>query len=125
MQPRTPQECDELFAAHLNAGDLDALLSLYDPRGSLVQRDGTVATGHAAIRQALSGLVAMRPRITVNVVRVVTAGDDLAMVSNDWSLSAKTADGQAIEATGQAIEVVRRQPDGSWRVVLDDPYARG
>jgi uncharacterized protein (TIGR02246 family) len=125
MQARTPEQCDLLVAAHVNAGDLDALMSLYDPRCSLVQRDGTVATGHAAIHAALGGLLAMTPTITVDVVRVVPAGDDLAMVSNDWTMSAKTPAGRPVEAAGKAIEVVRRQPDGSWRFVLDDPFARG
>ncbi len=26
---------------------------------------------------------------------------------------------------GKAIEVVRRQADGTWRFAIDDPYARG
>jgi len=25
----------------------------------------------------------------------------------------------------KAMEIVRRQPDGTWRFVIDDPYARG
>jgi ketosteroid isomerase-like protein len=58
-------------------------------------------------------------------VKVVQSGDDLAMVYNDWHMSAKRADGQPVEVRGKAIEVVRRQPDGTWRFILDDPYARG
>jgi ketosteroid isomerase-like protein len=58
-------------------------------------------------------------------VKVVQSGDDLAMVYNDWHMSAKRPDGQPVEASGKAIEVVRRQPDGTWRFILDDPYARG
>ena len=42
--PRTPEDCDRLFAEHVNAGDLDALLALYEPACCLVQADGTVAT---------------------------------------------------------------------------------
>jgi hypothetical protein len=45
MPARTPEECDRLFGDHVNAGDLDALMTLYEPGGSLVQRDGSVATG--------------------------------------------------------------------------------
>ena len=52
-------------------------------------------------------------------------GEDLALVYNDWTLSATGADGNPIERSGKAIEVVRRQPDGSWRFAIDDPTARG
>ena len=47
------------------------------------------------------------------------------MVYNDWTMSAKGSDGAPIERAGRAIEVVRRQADGTWRVAIDDPYARG
>ena len=124
MPARTPEECDHLFGEYVNSGDLEALLALYDPDCSLVQRDGNVATGHAAIRGVFGRLLAMRPKMSLEVVKVVTARDDLAMVYSDWSMSAQRPDGQLIEVAGKAIEVVGRQPDGTWLFVLDDPYAR-
>jgi len=67
----------------------------------------------------------MQARMSTEIVKVVQSGEDLAMVYNDWSMSAKRPDGQPVEASGKAIEVVRRQPDGTWRFILDDPFARG
>ena len=125
MSARTPEECDRLFAEHVNAGDLEALLGLYEPGCSMVQRDGGVARGHAEIRAVLGRLLSRQARMSTEIVKVIGAGDDLALVYNDWHMSAKAADGRPIEAAGKAIEVVRRQPDGSWRFVLDDPFARG
>ena len=58
-------------------------------------------------------------------IRLVEAGEDLALLYNDWSMSARGRDGNPIETAGKAIEVVRRQPDGTWRFAIDDPYARG
>jgi len=125
MPAHTPEECDRLFGEHFNAGDLDALMTLYEPGGSLVRLDGSVATGHADIRRVLDRLVAMRPTLRLNVLKVVRNGEDIAMVYNDWTMSATGADGAPIERAGRAIEVVRRQADGTWRVAIDDPYARG
>jgi ketosteroid isomerase-like protein len=59
------------------------------------------------------------------VVKVIPTGKDLALVYNDWTLSATGADGSPIERSGKAIEVMRRQPDGTWRVAIDDPVGRG
>jgi uncharacterized protein (TIGR02246 family) len=125
MSATTPEECDRLFGQHVNAGDLGALLALYEPGCSLVRRDGGVARGHVEIRAVLSRLVAMPARMSTEIVKVIRTGDDLVLLYNDWHMTAKAADGQAIEATGKAIEVVRRQPDGTWRFIIDDPFARG
>jgi uncharacterized protein (TIGR02246 family) len=125
MPARTPGDCDRLFEERVNAGDVEGVVTLYEEGGSLVQHDGGVASGHAAIRGVIARLVAMRPRLRNDVVRVVKAGEDLAVLYNDWVMSATGRDGLLRERAGKAIEVVRRQPDGTWRFVIDDPYARG
>ena len=123
--PTSPEACDRLFVEHVNARDLDALMSLYEPTCSLVRRDGALARGHAEIREVLERLIMQSARMSTEIVKVVPAGTDLAMVYNDWHMSGKRADGQPVEASGKALEVVRRQPDGTWRFILDDPFARG
>jgi uncharacterized protein (TIGR02246 family) len=120
-----PEACDRLFGEHVNTVDLEALLALYEPGCSLVRRDGSVARGHAEIRLVFERLLAMQAKMSTEIVKVVQSGEDLAMVYNDWSMSVKRPDGQPVEVRGKAIEVVRRQPDGTWRFILDDPYARG
>ena len=125
MPARTPGECDRLFEEHVNAGEVEAVVALYEAGGSLVQHDGGVATGHAAIRGVIARLVAMQPTLRNDVVRVLTAGEELALLYNDWRMSAKGRDGKPLERAGKAIEVVRRQADGTWRFAIDDPYARG
>jgi 3-(3-hydroxy-phenyl)propionate hydroxylase len=125
MAARTPEDCDRLFGEYVNSGDLDSLVTLYEPEASLVGQDGSVATGHAAIREVLGGLIAMRAKIRMNVVKVVRAGEDLAVLYNEWSLSAPRPDGPPMEMAAKAIEVVRRQPDGTWQFAVDDPFVRG
>jgi len=66
----------------------------------------------------------MRPKLTANVTRVIRGGDDLAVLYNDWSLTAEGADGSTLQDAGRAIEIVRRQRDGSWRFIVDDPRGR-
>ncbi len=124
MPARTPEECDSLFAVSVDKGDLDGLVALYEPKACLVQQDGTQASGAAAIREGLAGLVAMKPKITMNVSKVVSAGDDLAVLYNDWSMTAKGPDGKPTAMSGKAMEIVRRQSDGTWKFVIDAPFAR-
>jgi uncharacterized protein (TIGR02246 family) len=122
--PRSPQDCNRLFAERLNAGDLDGVIALYERSGTLVRADRTAAVGHEAIADDLAGIVALHPQITMNVKQVFSGGGDVAVLYNDWQVTATDADGKRIEFSGRAVEIVRRQPDGTWRFVIDDPYAR-
>ena len=125
MPAHNPEDCHRLFEYYLNAGDLNHLVMLYEDGCSLVRSDGGVGTGHAAVRAVYEPMLATRPRIKLEVVKVVRTGADLALVYNDWTFTATGADGSPIQRSGKAIEVVRRQPDGSWRVAIDDPVGRG
>jgi uncharacterized protein (TIGR02246 family) len=120
----SPEECDHLLNEYLAAGDLEAIVELYEPGAAFVTRDRTVKVGRDAIRQAFAELAAARPRLCATIVMTLRNGDDLAVLYNDWSMAVSTPDGQSIEMTGKAIEVVCRQGDGSWKFAVDDPFAR-
>jgi uncharacterized protein (TIGR02246 family) len=121
MKTRTPEDCDRLFAEFVNAGDLDSLIELYEPQASLIQQDGSAATGHAAIRAALGELLGSKPRIRMRTVRAAK-GHDLAVLYSEWSIASSAPDGTRSDVSGTSVEVVRRQADGTWRFALDDPH---
>jgi uncharacterized protein (TIGR02246 family) len=124
MRADRPEDCDRLFAEGVNAGDVEAVVTLYEENGCFVQRE-SAAVGHAAIRPVIERMLTVKSRLSCRVRRVVRSGEDLALLYNDWSLTVPGPDGQPVERTGRALELVRRQPDGSWRFVIDDPYGRG
>lgn len=123
MPAQKPEQCDELFESGINAGDVDAVVALYEPDATLVPAPGQTANGTAAIHEAIAGIVAADGQMKLNVTRVVTAGD-VAITYNDWSGTMAGPDGAKIELSGKAIEVCRRQPDGTWKFIIDDPFGR-
>lgn len=122
--PRTPEDTDRLFAERLNAGDVEGVVALYEPGATLVRQDGTAALGTAAIREEIAGIAALRPQIAMHVVKVLAGGDEVAVLYNDWHATGTASDGTRLDISGRATEVVHRQPDGTWRFVVDDPNAR-
>jgi uncharacterized protein (TIGR02246 family) len=124
MPARTPEEVDDLFEKGINAGDAAAVAALYEPTATLIPQPGQTATGPAAILEAITGLLILKPRIKQNVVGVISGGD-IAVLYNDWTGSMTGPDGVEMLVTGKAIEVCRRQADGTWLFVIDDPWARG
>ena len=121
MAARTPAEVDLLFAQALNAGNLDALVSLYEAQAALMPSPGNLVAGTAAIREALAAFVAGKPHITLTP-RVVSQSGELAVVTAKWQLAVTGPDGKRANMEGQSVEVVRRQSDGSWRFAIDLPF---
>jgi uncharacterized protein (TIGR02246 family) len=121
MPALEPEEVPRAFGDAFNSGDPDAILALYEPEATLEAQPGQVAAGAAAIRDALGGFLALRGKIEVDLKKVVRAGD-LALVSNAWTLAGTGPDGTPVTLAGQTADVVRRQPDGTWRYVIDAPF---
>ncbi len=118
---RTPEEMPRLWAENLIAGNLDALVALYEADATLVAQPGEVVTGIEAIREALSGLIAMRPTFSIEGRKVLQTGD-IALSFADWTLAGTAPNGEPIEMAAQTSDVLRRQPDGSWLFVIDNPW---
>ena len=122
IPPTHPGEVVERFAACLNAGDLDGALSLYLPDAVFqAAPDRAPARGREAIREALGEFLAMRPRIT-GELKTVHEASDTALVINRWRISGTDAEGQDLEMGGTSADVMRRREDGSWAILVDDPW---
>jgi uncharacterized protein (TIGR02246 family) len=117
----SPEYVIEQFSHFLNGGDLDALVGLYEPDAAFVPEPGVVLRGRDAIREALLGFLALRPTITGEIQGVVETGG-VALVVNSWQLEGTSPGGDRVEMSGVSADVVRRQPDGGWRVLIDDPW---
>jgi uncharacterized protein (TIGR02246 family) len=121
MSARTPEESHALFQRHFLAEDMDALLALYEPDAVLVPQPGTIARGHAAIREALAGFLAMKGTFRMQPTKAIRA-DDVAILFATWTLDAKAPDGSPIHLEGQTADVVRRHADGRWLLAIDSPF---
>jgi uncharacterized protein (TIGR02246 family) len=121
MVKGNPVELDRLFEQALNAGDIDALVALYEPQAALMPSPGKVVVGAAAIREALAGFLAAKPTITTSGKLVAQTGD-IALLANRWTLKMTGPDGKPTTMTGNAVEVARRQPAGHWLFAMDMPF---
>ena len=124
MTARTPAEVHQRWLQAINNGDLDALMGLYEPEATVVFGPGQVATGLAAIREGNQQLLALRPRFELRVAQVLVAGD-LALLLSPWSMTGTGPDGAEFASRGTTSDVVRRQPDGTWLFIIDNPLGSG
>jgi uncharacterized protein (TIGR02246 family) len=115
----TPEQVAALFMEYLEAGDLDGLVSLYEPNAHVVAAPGLLLVGTVAIRETLRQMIDSGARVRLEP-RNIRCVDDLALVSNTATLTEATPDAKPIIST--TTEILRRQPDGGWLHVLDDPF---
>jgi uncharacterized protein (TIGR02246 family) len=120
----TPEATIRRFASLLADGDLDALVDLYEPDAAFVPQPGESVSGREAIRAALRPFLALGPRMTADIERVLVGGDS-AFVANRWTLSGTQPDGSPVDLAGVSADVLRRRPDGSWGIAIDDPWGGG
>ena len=121
MPAQQPTDIHRLISDALASGDRDAALALYEPDAAFVAQPGQVASGLAAIGAALDQFMALKPRLTIQPAHVTQAGDTVLMRSK-WTLDGTGPDGQPIQMGGEATDVARRQADGTWRHVIDNPW---
>ena len=121
MAARRPEDIDQIFERELNAGNLEGLLSLYEPTATFTVEPGKVVAGTAAVREALAGFLSLKPTIRLST-RVVGDAGEVALLSSRWTLKGTAPDGSAVDLSGESAEVVRRQPDGTWKFLVDNPW---
>jgi ketosteroid isomerase-like protein len=118
MSAKSPEEICRLFQQSIAAGDLNSLLSLYDPEAVFLNQSGEVKTGEAGLREALAPLAAAQARCDYTIRQIIQSGD-IALMHTDWQVTSPQP------MSTYAIEVARRQPDGTWRWLIGDPFTVG
>jgi ketosteroid isomerase-like protein len=102
-----PEDLGRLFVQRANAGDVEGLVALYEPDAVLAFPLGKVTAGRDAIRREYERLLAGRTTLDGESQPALRFGD-LALTSTRFS-------------GGATAEVARRQPDGTWLWVIDQP----
>jgi uncharacterized protein (TIGR02246 family) len=120
MPADSPEEIHAALSVAMNAGDLDALVDLYEQEAALiVPPRGRRVTGRDEIREATAEVLALRPVAEFRLVGKVQH-EGLALTHGRWRLTGTDADGRCVELAGRGTLVSRRQLDGRWRIALDD-----
>ena len=123
MAATSPEELLADWGRLINAGDLEAVLTLYEPDAVAVvpKADGGPVRGKDGVRQVLEPFLALEPTFTLVLNRSTVAGE-VALMVGDWSVEGTGPDGSPVTMNGRFRDVFHRQPDRTWLIAIDNPF---
>jgi ketosteroid isomerase-like protein len=115
-------EINELFVEAMNKGDLDLAMSCWDENTVFQTAPGNEPVrGITGLRSALKDFIDTKPHLTVEELHRVEA-DDIVLVALKWHLTGTGPDGEPLEMGAIDSNVFRRQADGTWKILIDNPF---
>jgi uncharacterized protein (TIGR02246 family) len=118
MPVKSPEEICRIFQQYMAEGDIDSVLSVYDPEAVFLNKAGEVKKGKEGLREELAPFAAQKANFDFNIKQTIESGD-IALMHTEWKVSSPQ------QMSVYAIEVARRQPDGTWRWLIGDPFTIG
>lgn len=106
----TPEDITRLFVERSNAGDADGVAALYAEDAVMAYPAAQTTVGRAAIREMWASVLAHNPHFEPEECLPTLVYGDVALTSTAPK-----------DGAGARAQVVRRQPDGSWLRVIDQP----
>jgi ketosteroid isomerase-like protein len=117
------QNTIERMTSALGKRNIDGVMATYERDAVILFEPGTPVSGSATQREMFNGLVAANAQFVNGEHEVVVAGD-IALHLMPWTMSGTAPDGTAITQNGLSVAVLRRQQDGSWLMVIDNPHGQ-
>ena len=105
-----PEDITRLFVERSNAGDAAGVAALYEDDAVMAYPPGGQTVGRDAIRALWEKVLANRPHFEPEPPLPTLVSGDIALTSS-----------VAKDGAGARAQVARRQPDGSWLRMLDQP----
>ncbi|MGL1921753.1 MAG: DUF4440 domain-containing protein [Hyphomicrobiales bacterium] len=100
---------------------IDDVMNSYEETAAIVFEPNAAITDSDTIKQMFQGAFMMNPEFTYDGHQVFVAGDTALHIS-PWNMAGKTPDGQVIEQSGLSVAVLRKQLNGEWLMVIDNPH---
>ncbi len=115
-----PASFPSVFDNALNTGNLDLLLSLYEPDACFRASDGSMKEGLEALRQEMGAMIAIKARLH-NKLRQVLQSGTTALIIVDWTLELALPNVGPMRSEGTATNVLRYTADEGWRMLIANP----
>ena len=115
--PIRAEDAHATLAAAFNSGNVATVLQMYDTTGIIVPEPGKPVSGDDKFEESIKAILSIKGKMEIKTVYCLQAGD-IALGRLEWSIT----DGDEVKISAKGIEVMKRQTDGSWKIVIDQAF---
>lgn len=120
LAPAGPEHVVELMDRAFNERDAEALLSFYEEGAIVVAEPSRTICGKTELRVFFESVMRSGTSAKQLKTRVIEA-DGIALFLSRWTLTSNEVNIGVEARTFVATTVFRKQPDGSWKALIDNP----
>ncbi len=116
----SPEQAVELLDRAFQEKDVETVLSFYEEAAVVVIEPGKTLRGSVNLRTFFEQV--MRSGASATQLKTWTIeADGIALFISRWVLSSAAPGGKSSHRTFVATTVFRKQPDGGWKILIDNP----
>jgi len=115
--PKRAEDAHATLAAAFNTGDVATVMNMYDVSGIIVPQPGMPVSGREQFEESIKAILSIKGKMQIKTVYCLQTGN-LALGRSEWSIT----DGEEVKISAKGIEVMKQQPDGTWKIVIDQAF---
>jgi ketosteroid isomerase-like protein len=115
--PKRAEDAHATLAAAFNTGNVETVLSMYDYEGIIVPEPEKPVSGKTKFEEAIKAILSIKGKMEIKTVYCLQAGN-VAVGRSEWNIT----DGKEVKISSKGIEVMKQQPDGTWKIVIDHAF---
>lgn len=103
--------------------DIEGVMASYEPHAVVVFEPEAPVSDQQMLREMFMGAFTINPKFVYSGHEVFVTGD-IATHFSPWTMTGTAPDGMEIKQTGLSVAVLRKQPNGRWLMVFDNPHGQ-
>jgi ketosteroid isomerase-like protein len=115
--PKRAEDAHATLAAAFNTGDVATVMSMYDTSGIIVPEPNKPVSGNDKFEESIKAILSIKGKMEIKTVYCLQTGD-IALGRSEWSIT----DGADVKISAKGIEVMKRQADGAWKIIIDQAF---
>ncbi|MBY0481393.1 MAG: DUF4440 domain-containing protein [Chitinophagaceae bacterium] len=100
--------------------DIDGVLATYEDGAIVLFEPQKPVSGKDNLKMVFTQFATMNPKYTFTGHEVYISGNIATHIA-PWTMVGQMPDGSKIEQSGLSIAVLRKQADGTWLMIQDNP----
>lgn len=103
--------------------DIDGVLATYENDAIVLFEPQKPVSGKETLRAVFTQFVGMNPQYTFSGHEIYISGNIATHIA-PWKMVGQMPDGSKIEQSGLSVAVLRKQADGNWLMIQDNPHGQ-